>query len=137
MKDMNKCKNVFEAILRYGHDEDFVPQEDVQFSPSDDPVVGKPKSSPPDKKSPFRETRNDADFPPKSDDNQESREPEHGRARITLSIPDHMSDDEAKDLAIRLIRSLNAAYKQQGGNGLTIDDTTILSASLEPVGVEA
>ncbi len=27
MKDMTRCKNVFEAILRYGHDEDFVPNE--------------------------------------------------------------------------------------------------------------
>ena len=30
---MSQCKNVFEAILRYGHDEDFVPQEDEKFSP--------------------------------------------------------------------------------------------------------
>lgn len=32
------CKNVFEAILRYGHDEDFVPQEDNQFEATDAPA---------------------------------------------------------------------------------------------------
>ncbi len=38
MKDMSRCKNVFEAILRYGHDEDFVPNEDHGFSPTDAPA---------------------------------------------------------------------------------------------------
>ena len=38
MKDMTRCKNVFEAILRYGHDEDFVPNEDNGFSPTDAPA---------------------------------------------------------------------------------------------------
>jgi hypothetical protein len=38
MKDMTRCKNVFEAILRYGHDEDFVPKEDDRFSPTDAPA---------------------------------------------------------------------------------------------------
>lgn len=38
MKDMTRCKNVFEAILRYGHDEDFVPNEENGFSPTDAPA---------------------------------------------------------------------------------------------------
>ena len=38
MKDNTRCKNVFEAILRYGHDEDFVPNEDDQFNPTDAPA---------------------------------------------------------------------------------------------------
>ena len=38
MKEMNRCKNVFEAILRYGHDEDFVPNEDNNFAPTDAPA---------------------------------------------------------------------------------------------------
>lgn len=32
------CKNVFEAILRYGHDEDFDPQADDNFHPTDAPA---------------------------------------------------------------------------------------------------
>ncbi len=32
------CKNVFEAILRYGHDEDFDPQADDNFLPTDAPA---------------------------------------------------------------------------------------------------
>jgi hypothetical protein len=35
---MSQCKNVFEAILRYGHDEDFVPQSDDHFEPTDAPA---------------------------------------------------------------------------------------------------
>ena len=35
---MSQCKNVFEAILRYGHDEDFVPQEDEKFLATDAPA---------------------------------------------------------------------------------------------------
>jgi len=35
---MSTCKNVFEAILRYGHDEDFVPNEDNHFQPTDAPA---------------------------------------------------------------------------------------------------
>ena len=35
---MSQCKNVFEAILRYGHDEDFVPRENEQFIPTDAPA---------------------------------------------------------------------------------------------------
>jgi hypothetical protein len=34
----NICKNVFEAILKYGHDEDFRPTEDEQFLPTDAPA---------------------------------------------------------------------------------------------------
>ncbi len=33
------CKNVFEAILRYGHDEDFDPIADRQFIPTDAPLA--------------------------------------------------------------------------------------------------
>ena len=32
------CKNVFEALLRYGHDEDFDPQADDNFLPTDAPA---------------------------------------------------------------------------------------------------
>ncbi len=32
------CKNVFEAILKYGHDEDFDPIVDEQFMPTDAPA---------------------------------------------------------------------------------------------------
>lgn len=35
---MSQCKNVFEAILRYGHDEDFVPNEDNGFEATDAPA---------------------------------------------------------------------------------------------------
>ena len=35
---MNGCKNVFEAILKYGHDEDFAPAESNEFSPTDAPA---------------------------------------------------------------------------------------------------
>ena len=35
---MTQCKNVFEAILRYGHDEDFVPQQDEKFMATDAPA---------------------------------------------------------------------------------------------------
>ena len=35
---MSQCKNVFEAILRYGHDEDFVPHKDEKFVPTDAPA---------------------------------------------------------------------------------------------------
>lgn len=33
-----KIKNVFEAILEYGHDEDFVPQETSDFVATDAPA---------------------------------------------------------------------------------------------------
>jgi hypothetical protein len=35
---MSQCKNVFEAILRYGHDEDFVPHKGERFVPTDAPA---------------------------------------------------------------------------------------------------
>ena len=35
---MSQCKNVFEAILQYGHDEDFVPQENDEFLATDAPA---------------------------------------------------------------------------------------------------
>ena len=35
---MSQCKNVFEAILRYGHDEDFVPQRGEKFVATDAPA---------------------------------------------------------------------------------------------------
>ena len=34
----NLCKNVFEAILKYGHDEDFDPVVDFKFLPTDAPA---------------------------------------------------------------------------------------------------
>lgn len=33
-----KLKNVFEAIEKYGHDEDFVPSEGDDFSPTEAPA---------------------------------------------------------------------------------------------------
>ena len=33
-----KVTNVFEAILKYGHDEDFVPFENEEFSPTNAPA---------------------------------------------------------------------------------------------------
>ncbi|MEE2639537.1 MAG: hypothetical protein VX768_02815 [Planctomycetota bacterium] len=33
-----KRNNVFEAILKYGHDEDFVPETDVEFNATDAPA---------------------------------------------------------------------------------------------------
>ena len=35
---MRDVSNVFEAILKYGHDEDFDPQEDGEFEPTDAPA---------------------------------------------------------------------------------------------------
>ena len=32
---MEKCKNVFEAILKYGHDEDYLPEPTPDFCPTD------------------------------------------------------------------------------------------------------
>jgi hypothetical protein len=41
---MRQMRNVFEAILRYGHDEDFVPEdEDDEFSPTGAPAGSKEK----------------------------------------------------------------------------------------------
>ena len=35
---MQKVRNVFEAILKYGHDEDFFPEEGDEFEPTDAPA---------------------------------------------------------------------------------------------------
>jgi hypothetical protein len=35
---MKNCKNVFEAILKYGHDEDFAPEVSHEFEPTDAPA---------------------------------------------------------------------------------------------------
>jgi len=35
---MDKVENVFEAILKYGHDEDFAPAESDSFTPTDAPA---------------------------------------------------------------------------------------------------
>ena len=38
MSSRKQINNVFEAILEYGHDEDFVPNEGEQFIPTDAPA---------------------------------------------------------------------------------------------------
>lgn len=38
-----KIKNVFEAILEYGHDEDFVPNEGDEFTSTDAPAGSEAK----------------------------------------------------------------------------------------------
>ena len=43
MSHNKKITNVFEAILEYGHDEDFVPFEGAQFSPTDAPAGSEDK----------------------------------------------------------------------------------------------
>jgi hypothetical protein len=35
---MSKVNNVFEAILKYGHDEDFAPEESERFEQTDAPA---------------------------------------------------------------------------------------------------
>ena len=40
---MERCKNVFEAILKYGHDEDFAPFAGRDFTPTDAPAGSKEK----------------------------------------------------------------------------------------------
>lgn len=35
---MEKVRNVFEAILKYGHDEDFYPEDVDTFVPTDEPA---------------------------------------------------------------------------------------------------
>jgi len=37
------AKNVFEAILKYGHDEDFAPEVDAQFSATECPAGSQEK----------------------------------------------------------------------------------------------
>jgi hypothetical protein len=40
---MAQVRNVFEAILKYGHDEDFVPKSNNDFSETDAPAGSKEK----------------------------------------------------------------------------------------------
>ena len=40
---MQEVQNVFDAILKYGHDEDFVPAEDECFIPTDAPAGSEAK----------------------------------------------------------------------------------------------
>ena len=40
---MMKCKNVFEAILKYGHDEDFAPAKSDEFIATDAPAGSESK----------------------------------------------------------------------------------------------
>ena len=35
---MERCKNVFEAILKYGHDEDWLPDVKANFAATDAPA---------------------------------------------------------------------------------------------------
>lgn len=35
---MERCKNVFEAILKYGHDEDWLPSAQAKFDSTDAPA---------------------------------------------------------------------------------------------------
>ena len=43
MSQNKQINNVFEAILEYGHDEDFVPNEDKCFIPTDAPAGSEAK----------------------------------------------------------------------------------------------
>jgi hypothetical protein len=40
---MRQVRNVFETILKYGHDEDFAPVETDEFSPTDAPAGSRDK----------------------------------------------------------------------------------------------
>lgn len=40
---MQKVRNVFEAILKYGHDEDFFPESRDDFEPTDAPAGSEAK----------------------------------------------------------------------------------------------
>ncbi len=40
---MSNIKNVFDAILKYGHDEDFLPQATESFAPTDAPAGSQEK----------------------------------------------------------------------------------------------
>ncbi len=40
---MSKVNNVFEAILKYGHDEDFIPEDSDEFEPTDAPAGSEAK----------------------------------------------------------------------------------------------
>ncbi len=43
MQSQHKVNNVFEAILKYGHDEDFVPVRGDSFVPTDAPAGSQEK----------------------------------------------------------------------------------------------
>ncbi len=43
MQSQHKVNNVFEAILKYGHDEDFVPVRGDSFEPTDAPAGSQEK----------------------------------------------------------------------------------------------
>ena len=38
VQNVNNIKNVFEAILKYGHDEDYAPEPQLNFQPTDAPA---------------------------------------------------------------------------------------------------
>jgi hypothetical protein len=40
---MSKVQNVFEAILKYGHDEDFMPTTSEEFEPTEAPAGSEEK----------------------------------------------------------------------------------------------
>jgi len=40
---MERCKNVFEAILKYGHDEDWLPNAKAKFDATDAPAGSQEK----------------------------------------------------------------------------------------------
>jgi hypothetical protein len=40
---MRQMRNVFEAILKYGHDEDFAPSAEEDFTPTEAPAGSKEK----------------------------------------------------------------------------------------------
>lgn len=40
---MRQVRNVFDAILKYGHDEDFVPVADLEFEPTTAPAGSREK----------------------------------------------------------------------------------------------
>lgn len=42
-KSMRQMRNVFEAILKYGHDEDFAPSADDEFFPTEAPAGSREK----------------------------------------------------------------------------------------------
>jgi hypothetical protein len=43
LKRQTQTRNVFEAILKYGHDEDFAPQEVTDFGPTEAPAGSREK----------------------------------------------------------------------------------------------
>ncbi len=43
MKRQTQTRNVFEAILKYGHDEDFAPEESDEYNPTEAPAGSREK----------------------------------------------------------------------------------------------